>query len=183
MKNFNDDGHICPFNIMESKIRLSDVDISQILPGSIKLSSFKNDGLAENDTITGFENSEVNNLWSISHIETSSSLNKKSGDNKTQKHETTNDDNGDELTEYASKSSNGKASSSDNINNIEISSDLKRDELPKDLITQEEAAKMLKVTARTIRTYTKKKGFKRYSIGKQPFYSKKEIISKMSAND
>lgn len=179
MKNFNDDGHIRPLNFKESKIRLSDIDISQILPGCIKIPSLKNDGLAENDTITNLEDNYENNFCSISHLDTCCFHNNMTGDNKNHKYETINDDDSGILKEHASKSCNDKVSSSDNINNIEISSDLKRDELPKDLITQEEAAKMLNVTARTIRTYVKKKGFKRYSLGKRPFYSKKEIISKM----
>ena len=67
--------------------------------------------------------------------------------------------------------------------NIEIPYDLKRDELPKDLITQEEAAKMLNVTTRAIRRYAQNGLFKPHYLGKQPFYLKKEIIKKMLAND
>ena len=52
----------------------------------------------------------------------------------------------------------------------------KKDELPDDIISQAEAAKMLRVTERTIRNYVAQGYIRRKSIGKKPFYSKKEII-------
>lgn len=52
----------------------------------------------------------------------------------------------------------------------------KKDELPEDIISQAEAAKMLRITERTIRNYVAQGYIRRKSIGKKPFYSKKEII-------
>ena len=56
----------------------------------------------------------------------------------------------------------------------------KKDELPDDIISQAEAAKMLRVTERTIRNYAARGLIRRKSIGKKPFYSKKEIIEYMN---
>ena len=56
----------------------------------------------------------------------------------------------------------------------------KKDELPDDIISQAEAAKMLSVTERTIRNYVAQGYIRRKSIGKKPFYSKKEIIEYMN---
>lgn len=63
--------------------------------------------------------------------------------------------------------------------NEQIKQTLKPDELPKDFITQEQAAKLLDVSTRTIRYYVKKLGINRSVMGKHPLYSKKEIIEKM----
>ena len=53
-------------------------------------------------------------------------------------------------SKHASKSFNYKVSSSDNINNIEISSDLKRDELPKELLKKwKSSAKCRQTTKNT----------------------------------
>lgn len=52
----------------------------------------------------------------------------------------------------------------------------KKDELPSDIISQAEAAKMLCVTERTIRNYVARGLIRRKCMGKKPFYSKKEII-------
>ncbi len=56
----------------------------------------------------------------------------------------------------------------------------KKDELPTDIITQAEAAKMLGVKDRTIRNYVSKGYIRRKSIGKKPYYSRKEIIEYMN---
>ena len=60
--------------------------------------------------------------------------------------------------------------------NPRVQYDCKKDELPIDIISQAEAAKMLGVKERTIRNYVIKGYIRRKSIGKKPYYSKKEII-------